>query len=125
MSNGKSNRAKHEQSCIERNGKHGQTSETVSAETPECTVVCDACRLRVDPRLSRCSVSSLVVRPTDEAVVFDRRRLCTTPCIFGNAVFRAASMNLTRADVRVGLRGNFKARIGDVGQCAEDDVEVI
>ena len=34
-------------------------------------------------------------------------------------------MNLTRADVRVGLRGNFKARIGDVGQCAEDDVEVI
>lgn len=98
------------------------------SETPEYVVAWDVLRLRVDERRKRCSVSSLVVRLKDEeAVVFDRRRLCTIPCIFGRAVFRAASMNLTRGDVRAELLASFEAWTGVFGLFAnsEDDAVVI
>lgn len=60
-------------------------------ETPERVVAIDVLRVTVDgPRCKRFSESSFEggLRRAD---VTDRRRLCTTPCIFGNAALRTAS----------------------------------
>jgi hypothetical protein len=82
------------------------TDMRVSTEMSEWVVAREVFLLRVDkPRRRRCSASVPgVMLP---ALVFDRRRPCTTPCIFGNAAFRAASMNLTRADVRGEVGGDL------------------
>lgn len=91
--------------------------ERVACVLLERVVAMDPLLLKLDTSgRRRYSASSLPLWRSGclpRAVVTERRRLCTTPCIFGTAVLRTASMNLARGCI--GSSGDLGDR-GDRGE---------